>query len=147
MVSQQCSRESKQHKFAIRFYSVVKVIIIICFLNLLPKLFEQPVLLKCDTKAVLSDSIQASLYFWKGKALKKGNKKHGVRKILVGKRERRKNGHKVIHLMARHMIDIMRHAVLSRTRCHEGFVFCLKVSVWNDMEYGSMDFSFASAMP
>jgi hypothetical protein len=117
------------------------------FLEFASKTFEQPVLLKCDTKAVLSDSIQASLYIWKGKALKKGNKKHGVRKILVGKRERRKNGYKVIHLMARHMIDIMRQAVLSRTRSHEGFVFCSKVPVRNDTEYGSMDFSFASAMP
>jgi hypothetical protein len=114
---------------------------------LLPKLFEQPVLLKCDTKAVLSDSTKASLYFGIGKALKKGKKKYGVRKIVVGKRERRKNGHKVIHLMTRHMIDIMRHAVLSRTHRHEVFVFCLKVSVRNDTEYGSTDFPLESAMP
>jgi hypothetical protein len=135
----------KQHKFAILFYSWFKLII--CLLNLLPKLFEQPVLLKCDTKAVLFDSIQASLYCWKGKALKKGNKKYGVRKIVVGKRKRRKNGHKVIHLMTRHVIDFMRQAVLSRTHCHEVFVFFLKVSVRNDTVYHNMDFSFASAMP
>jgi hypothetical protein len=61
-----------------------------------------------------------------GKALKKGEEKYVVRKIEVGKRERIKNGHKVIHLMTRHMMGFMREVLLSCTHCHEVFVFCLK---------------------
>jgi len=135
----------KQHKFAIRFCSGFKILV--CVLNLFLKLFEQPVLLKCDTKAVLSDSIQASLCFWIGKALKKGEEKYEVRKIEVCKRERRKNVHKVTRLMARRMISFTREVLLSRTHCHEVLVFCLKESVRNDTECGSMDFSRASTMP
>ena len=78
---------------------------------------------------------------------KKGEEKYGVRKVEVGKRERRKNGHKVIHLMTRHMIIFTREVLLSRTHCHEVFFFCLKESVRNDTECGSMDFSSASTMP
>jgi hypothetical protein len=80
-------------------------------------------------------------------SFKKGEEKYRVRKIEVGKREKIKNGHKVIHLMARHMIDIAREVLLSRTHCHEAFVFCLKESVRNDTECGSMDFSRASTLP
>jgi len=54
---------------------------------------------------------------------------------------------KVIHLMTRHMIGITREVLLSRTHCHEVFVFCLKESVRNDTECGSMDFSRASTLP
>jgi hypothetical protein len=114
---------------------------------LLLKLFEQPVLLKCDTEAVLSDSIQASLYFWIGKSLKKGEEKYVVRNIEVGKRERIKNGHKVIHLITRHMMGFTREFLLSCTHCREVFLFCLKDSLRNDSEYGSMDGSRASTMP
>ena len=70
-----------------------------------------------------------------------------MRKIVVGKRERIKNGHKVIYLMTRHMISIMKEVLLSRTHRHEVFVFSLKVYVKNDMECGSLDCSLASAMP
>ena len=80
-------------------------------------------------------------------SFKKGEEKYGESKIEVGKRERRKNGHKVIHLMARHMISFTREVLLSRTHCLEVLVFCLKESVRNDTECGSMDFPSASTMP
>jgi hypothetical protein len=77
----------KQHKFAIRIYSGFKILI--CVLNLLLKLFEQPVLFKCNTKAVLPDSIQASLYFWIGKALKRGRKIGSEKKRSRQRREKK----------------------------------------------------------
>jgi hypothetical protein len=59
------------------------------------------------------------------------------------KRKRRKNGHKVINLMTRHMMGFTREVLLSSTHSHEVFVFCLKESVRKDTEVGGMDFSRA----